>query len=252
MARVIRRWRAAVALAVATAAAVVGSPPGGGGVAAHSSCRSPLESTWSNSCRIGGINGAWKNCPGPCPRDPDRKNYRVEQFRRGQWIPFVYYKNNHSGGFLRLSLVPLHHRFNAWAHKRNAFRWSCWDHGMVNCPQRNSHECGTDRNGKRYQQWVEIPKVFPDGEYYLSYLWYGGTFRQGDYYSCAKIRISGGPIQNTWKPIYVNNKNGQCYSTASTLGQCRQEPCYRPPHWIRPDAWNGRTPGQLNRWEVTK
>lgn len=89
-------------------------------------------------------------------------------------------------------------------------------------------------------------------EYYLSYLWYGGTFRQGDYYSCAKIRISGGPIQNTWKPIYVNNKNGQCYSTASTLGQCRQEPCYRPPHWIRPDAWNGRTPGQLNRWEVTK
>lgn len=99
MARVIRRWRAAVALAVATAAAVVGSPPGGGGVAAHSSCRSPLESTWSNSCRIGGINGAWKNCPGPCPRDPDRKNYRVEQFRRGQWIPFVYYKNNHSGTF---------------------------------------------------------------------------------------------------------------------------------------------------------
>lgn len=69
----------------------------------------------------------------------------------------------HVGGFLRLSLVPLHHRFNAWAHKRNAFRWSCWDHGMVNCPQRNSHECGTDRNGKRYQQWVEIPKVFPDG-----------------------------------------------------------------------------------------
>lgn len=98
MARVVRRWRAAVALVVlATAAAVVGSPPGGGGVVAHSSARSPLDRTWSNACRIGGMNGSWKNCPGPCPRDPDRKTYRVEEFRRGQWFPFVYYKNNHSG-----------------------------------------------------------------------------------------------------------------------------------------------------------
>lgn len=254
MARLGRRLRATIALVVAAAAVAVGSPPGGGGggVAAHSSTLRPLESTWSNACRVGGINGAWKNCPGPCPRDPDRKSYRVEEFRRGQWFPLIYYKNNHSGGFLRLTLVPLHHRFNAWVHKRNAFRWSCWDHGIVNCPQRNSHECGTDNQGKRYQQWVEIPKVFPDGEYYLGYSWMGGSFHQGDYYSCAKIRIRGGPIQNSWKPIYVNNKNGKCDSAAGDLGQCRTEPCSRSSRWIRPDAWNGRTPAPLNRWQVNK
>ncbi|GAB0490233.1 hypothetical protein MMPV_001465 [Pyropia vietnamensis] len=198
MARVVRRWRAAVALAVVTAGAVVGSPPSGGGVAAHSSCLHPLESTWSNACRIGGMNGAWKNCPGPCPHDPDRKVYKVESFRRGQWFPLVYYKNNHSGGFMRLSLV------------------------------------------------------FPDGEYYLGYAWYGGSSRQGDYYSCAKIRIQGGPIQDWWNPIYVNHRNGQCQTTAGALGQCRKEPCFRPTRWIRPDDWNGHTPKRLNRWEVTK
>lgn len=98
MARVGRRLRTTIALVVAAAAAAaVGSPPGGGGAAAHSSTIRPLESTWSNACRVGGINGAWKNCPGPCPRDPDRKSYRVEEFRRGQWFPLIYYKNNHSG-----------------------------------------------------------------------------------------------------------------------------------------------------------
>lgn len=248
MERVVRRWRAAMGLVLVAAAAAVGSSPGGGRVAAHSSCVHPLESTWSNACRIGGMNGSWKNCPGPCPRDPDRKNYKVETFRRGQWFPLVYYKNNHSGmlgcgrgrrrelmvafasacllggrgghfspamererippfsdgllrpatwlsccctlrslsassalvsdvlprsagGFMRLTLVPPHHRFHAWAHKRNAFRWSCWDHGMVNCPRRTSHECGTDNRGKRYQQWVEIPKVFPDGYVHSRQSW---------------------------------------------------------------------------------
>lgn len=99
MARLGRRLRATIALVVAAAAVAVGSPPGGGGggVAAHSSTLRPLESTWSNACRVGGINGAWKNCPGPCPRDPDRKSYRVEEFRRGHWFPLIYYKNNHSG-----------------------------------------------------------------------------------------------------------------------------------------------------------
>lgn len=69
------------------------------------------------------------------------------------------------GGFMRMSLVPLRDRFNKWVHDRNAFRWSCWDHrpSLVNCPRRTSHDCGTDNGGKRYQQWVEIPKVFNDG-----------------------------------------------------------------------------------------
>lgn len=103
---------------------------------------------------------AWPR-PVCCVRPPPP---RLPRFKIWTCVPLRV------GGFLRLTLVPLHHRFNAWVHKRNAFRWSCWDHGIVNCPQRNSHECGTDNQGKRYQQWVEIPKVFPDG-----YVWRGSV-----------------------------------------------------------------------------
>lgn len=91
-----RPWRAAAAL-VLTVAAAAGTSSPLTGVAAHSSVIEPLDRTWSNSCRIGGINGAGKWCPGPCPRDPERKNYQVRTYRRGQSMKLIYYRNNHSG-----------------------------------------------------------------------------------------------------------------------------------------------------------
>eukprot|EP00168_Porphyra_purpurea_P009200 TRINITY_DN221_c0_g1_i7.p1 TRINITY_DN221_c0_g1~~TRINITY_DN221_c0_g1_i7.p1 ORF type:complete len:319 (-),score=3.96 TRINITY_DN221_c0_g1_i7:419-1375(-) len=152
------RWGSpAVALLLLIAAALAANS----GVDAHSSCIFPLEYTWANACRRGGINGAIKWCNGPCPRDPVRKNYKIESFRRGQWFPFDYYRNNHNGGFMRLSLVPMKHRFSHEAHNRNAFLWTCWDVGLRDCPRRTPHDCGTDRQGKRYRQWVRMPNVFP-------------------------------------------------------------------------------------------
>lgn len=94
---------AALLLVAAAAAAVVPKA-----VHAHSSCVEPLEYTWSNACRRGGINGNVKWCPGPCPRDPVRKNYKPRTYRRGQWFKFVYYKNNHRGTLRRrLSFASL-------------------------------------------------------------------------------------------------------------------------------------------------
>lgn len=91
---------AALLLLVAAAASAVPAR-----VDAHSSCVEPLEYTWSNACRRGGVNGNVKWCPGPCPRDPVRKNYKPRTYRRGQWFKFVYYKNNHRG-MLRGRLSP--------------------------------------------------------------------------------------------------------------------------------------------------
>lgn len=88
----LRRAIPAVLLLVVTSACAVRTA-----VDAHSSCVEPLEYTWSNACRRGGINGNVKWCPGPCPRDTVRKNYHVKTYRRGQWFKFVYYKNNHKG-----------------------------------------------------------------------------------------------------------------------------------------------------------
>lgn len=88
------RRRAIPAVLLLVVAAVSGAHTP---VDAHSSSIVPLEYTWSNACRRGGINGNVKWCPGPCPRDTVRKNYKITTYRRGQWFKFVYYRNNHSG-----------------------------------------------------------------------------------------------------------------------------------------------------------
>lgn len=247
------RLRAAIlaaVLLVAAAAAVTVVPKA---VHAHSSSVEPLEYTWSNACRRGGINGNIKWCPGPCPRDPVRKNYKPRTYRRGQWFKFVYYKNNHRGGMFRLSLVPLKRRFSSWAHDKNAFLYSCWDAGMVNCPSRSSHACGTDQRGKRYQQWVRLPTVFPDGDYYLGYTWWGGSWQQGDYYSCARIRVRGGQLTASHQPAFTrSSRGGKCWSSATKIGQCRREPCFRKMAWRTPAAFDRRKPKRIFRWAVNK
>lgn len=91
------RRRAIPAVLLLVVAAVSGAHTP---VDAHSSSLVPLEYTWSNACRRGGINGNVKWCPGPCPRDTVRKNYKITTYRRGQWFKFVYYRNNHSGTLL--------------------------------------------------------------------------------------------------------------------------------------------------------
>lgn len=153
----------------------------------------------------------------------------------------------------RLSLVPLKRRFSSWAHDKNAFLYSCWDAGMVNCPSRSSHACGTDQRGKRYQQWVRLPTVFPDGDYYLGYTWWGGSWQQGDYYSCARIRVRGGQLTASHQPAFTrSSRGGKCWSSATKIGQCRHEPCFRKMAWRTPAAFDRRKPKRIFRWAVNK
>jgi len=153
-----------------------------------------------------------------------------------------------AGGFLRLSLVPVKHRDDPWTHDRNAFRWSCWSAGEVDCPKRNEFECGNDNHGRRYQQWVTIPPVFEDGLYVLGFVWYGGGYRQGTYWSCADVRIAGGPLQDNFNPVFVHDR---CMSNTNALYQCSTQPCMQEEQWGKPREFeDGRRPGALNRWNV--
>lgn len=231
---------------VAALTVVVGCVTTSVHVAAHSSLVSPLEETYDNACRIGGVNRhKGVNCPGPCPTKKKRRNYRVVTYRRGQRTPIEYLRNNHKGGFLRLSLVPVHQKMSHAVHARNAFRWSCWSHGRIGC---GSGSCGTDRTRSRYRQFMTIPDVFPDGEYVLGYAWYGGSFQQGDYYSCARVRVKGGaPLRQSYTAILEHARNGKCDSTANKLGICRREPCRgrrRTP--MKPAEFNGSPPKILS------
>jgi len=149
---------------------------------------------------------------------------------------------------LRLSLVPVKHRDDPWTHDRNAFRWSCWSAGEVDCPKRNEFECGNDNHGRRYQQWVTIPPVFEDGLYVLGFVWYGGGYRQGTYWSCADVRIAGGPLQDNFNPVFVHDR---CMSNTNALYQCSTQPCMQEEQWGKPREFeDGRRPGALNRWNV--
>ncbi|KAK1861683.1 hypothetical protein I4F81_004264 [Pyropia yezoensis] len=88
----------------------------------------------------------------------------------------------------------------------------------------------------------------PDGEYVLGYAWYGGSFQQGDYYSCARVRVKGGaPLRQSYTAILEHARNGKCDSTANKLGICRREPCRgrrRTP--MKPAEFNGSPPKILS------
>jgi len=129
-----------------------------------------------------------------------------------------------------------------------AFRWSCWSAGEVDCPKRTEFECGNEKRGRRNQQWVTIPPVFEDELYVLGFAWYGGGYRQGTYWSCADVRIEGGPLQNNYNPVFVND---QCMSNTNALYQCTKQPCMQEEQWGKPREFeDGCRPGALNRWKV--
>lgn len=232
------RW--ALGLATATLLVVTALVPS---VAAHSSLILPKERTYETACRVGGMQStSQSNCTGPCPTREPREYYKITRLRRGRGLPVVYYRNNHKGGFLRLSLVPIDQAMNHTAHRVNAFRTSCWSHGRVWCGR---GVCGNDRRRSRYKQTIKVPPVFPDGEYVLGFVWYGGGYQQGDYYSCARVRVHGGVrLARTYRPVLTRtDKQGRCLSSASAIGECAAEPCTRKQYLRTPAEWaDGRRP----------
>lgn len=179
---------------------------------AHSFLIEPTAD-WTNNkqpeCRVGKPDGPQfahfdaMNCPGPCGDTGKRRNGAEffstskghTKLSRGQKLYMKWTKNNHNNGFVRFTLVPVSQRMNKGVHDKFAFHYSCWEAGEIGCE--HGDECGTDENRLRYQTEVEIPRIFPDGEYILGWSWYGGTMYRdgsekaefGDYWSCSNIQI---------------------------------------------------------------
>lgn len=186
------------------------------------------------------------NCPGPCGQTGPlsfRSNGEFfsltkgnTKLSRGQKLYMKWTRNNHFGGFVRFTLVPKSKRMEKHVHDMFAFHFSCWEAGETRC---DGH-CGTDQKGKRFQTEVEIPSVFPDGEYVLGWTWYGGIRHRdgsekseyGDYYSCANIVIQGGNrVKAVHTPVFIPGMNDRsirkCLSAVNRLGPCAREPCKR-------------------------
>jgi hypothetical protein len=159
--------------------------------AAHSFLLHPLPD-WTNQgrpeCRIGapvGLGIPPMNCPGPCGSGARESNGGIffnpnqasTTMQRGEKMYMKWTKNNHQSGFVRFTLVPRTQRMDKSAHDKYAFHYSCWEAGLIDCGP--NEFCGTDFTRKRYQTEVEIPRVFPDGEYTLGWSWFGGTINYG-------------------------------------------------------------------------
>lgn len=192
-------------------------------------------------CRVGGPPHAPNdNCRGPCISKTswqyDTKHVRTK-YRRGQVVSMVWTRNNHVGGFVRFTLVPEKDRMNATAHALFSFRHACFEADGHQCTLDTSKErrCGTDKI--LYRADVQIPTIFPDGKYVLGWSWYGGLAGGksyfSDYRSCSNVQISGGPLTDSYKPVFKpgkrvpgnNPKNPTCNSSVNRIGVCAKEPC---------------------------
>lgn len=151
-------------------------------------------------------------------------------WRRGETVNIQWEKNNHNGGFVRLSLVPLSQMFNRSAHSYLAFYFTCWEHGAYIC---KSSICGSDLEGRAFSRSIIVPPVIPDGDYVLGFLWFGGLHwrrdigRFSDYTSCARVRVEGGmPITEKYVPYFYpgqggeSKRYGRCLTSASAPGEC--------------------------------
>jgi hypothetical protein len=231
---------------------------------------------WTNyaqpECRRGGTDGAvQENCYGPCGTaqyffDP---NQQATTVTRGQVLNMQWGKNNHFNGFVRFTLVPKSQRMDFGSHDKFAFRYACWEAGSTPCSP--GEYCGTDLQGIKYTADVQIPSVYPDGDYVLGWSWYGGTryynneemqkngisaqpghrSEYGDYYSCANIKIQGGaPVESQYTPVFYPaqaGRDGTCASAVSALGVCPVEPCTPkyPVADMVPEPFNGKSPSPI-------
>lgn len=141
-------------------------------------------------------------------------------------------KNNHEGGFIRLSLVPTGKMYDAKAHTKFAFYQGCWEQNRHKCGRQ---ACGSDRAHVAFRRMVSVPDNIPDGVYVLAYMWYGGLAesrskgRYGDYTSCSFVRIKGGGrVHNSYMPIFHagntgrfgSRPKGRCHTAATSPLDC--------------------------------
>lgn len=128
---------------------------------------------------------------------------------RGSRQKVRWAKNNHVGGFIRLSLVPISSLSDALAHERLAFYYGCWEQGVHRCGP--NQLCGADKTRLALQRFITVPTYLPDGVYVLGFIWYGGVEFTGkkskfpDFPSCSFVRIKGGARLDTeirYRPIF--------------------------------------------------
>lgn len=220
------------------------------------------------------------DCTGPVPhvwhsgpaKARNSKEHPAAVWQRGQKVTIKWHRNNHGGGFYRMSLVPVAKQHDWWWHKYAGFQYGCFESGQYHC--NGPVECGTDADGLAYKQDVTIPAVFPDGQYVFTMVWFGGLkwnrkqAKYSDYFSASHVTIRGGkPVEDWYKPKFEPMESpfsnahgdkrvpkGKCASTSSWVGECGGTPCHHnKPMMTIPGVFrDGFQPDWIDSDEVRK
>lgn len=158
-------------------------------------------------------------------------------WRRGQPVHVGWARNSHHGGFVRLSLVPVPLMQDRSAHEQFAIEYGCWETGAYDCRAVGSW-CGTDRNHTAYGRTITVPSTFPDGDYILGYVWFGGLHHHRkhgqfpDHFSCSFVKVRGGaPVSGTHRARWIPGDSplvvgGECKTSCTEVGECGNEGCW--------------------------
>lgn len=187
-------------------------------------CLGPCPSVWKSG------HGKLRNSPS----SPSRT------WHRGQNVTIEWQRNNHEGGFYRRSLVPVQYMNSDYWHEKTAFEFGCWSQGRFSCGKSGELEpCGTDYHGLAYRNNMTVPFVFPDGDYVFAMVWYGGLHWRltkanfANYFTCAFVRIEGGPLKIEHYPSFnsgrsnADNVPGKCLTSSTFIGECGGVKCKR-------------------------
>ncbi|KAI9136525.1 hypothetical protein BKA69DRAFT_1178847 [Paraphysoderma sedebokerense] len=195
-------------------------------------------------------NSAQSKAPACGWRGKNAANPSGQTFQRGQTIPVRWPRNNHPGGFIRLSLVPFgspqtHEDFN-----NNIVQYNCHE---TDCKSGYGDPLGGDGQGYGDGQNIcsttfTIPNWVQDGQYTLQWMWMGGGSYYGDvnrgqtdFYQCSDFTVRGSagssnstalrrPACPVYKPgdVHSRGKNpNTCFyfNQGNKPGMCTPEGC---------------------------
>lgn len=200
-------------------------------------------------------------CPLPYPHGAgNNRSSPAATWKRGDLVSVGWVKNNHRGGFVAISLVPVSNMFNKTWHETLTLMMGCWEYEQVDCNV--GEDCGTDLRGIALRRIIRVPSVYPDGDYALRYVWFGGLIKTGkrgffpDFSSCTFVRIEGGDeVGGSFRPyfdagIHPRIINGTCPTSASELGICNRVGCKKTKkYYAVPTRFNCTTDREESRYQ---
>lgn len=205
-------------------------------VFSHTWLLSPT-SRYQNTCLPAYDNS---NC---CARRPGSV---ATTYTRGQIVSTNWGRNNHVGGFIRWSIVPLtaSDTLGVFDNDSNVFQYNCY---APQCVGNGGgffagDPPGTPFNGIRCSMNIQIPTWLPDGAYTIQWRWHSGgdsfnirNLGLVDYVACHDFNVNGGTLASKPQcPLFIGgdasnpNANSCEFFKWNDINACTRDKPYEP------------------------